>query len=407
MEVVFLNNPVLSIDVSKSYSCAKPFYAYGQPFSKHFLFEHTHQNASDVLELLVDLENETGIEPKVVMEATGNFSKPLKRFFSKNGYQVVELNPILTHKQKRKSIRKVKTDPIDTNRIAEVYYLNSSLYSQKITDEDIEELKVLCRHLEAVNETFRELQLKFRSVIDLVFPRFDTVFYKLCSLTSLKVIEKFPTPNAVLDANKDELESILRLSRKPRSWSLSKIDELRTAAGESLPYDSAQKSLVRVLRSYVKLLLTHMDTLSDLRAQIIKQAELSPAFTLLRSIPGVGELTAATIIGEVGDISRFNTVKKLVAFSGLDPSVYESGKFKSSNNRISKRGSSHLRKALYQAACAGIRKPNGSPNNQLLYDYYTRKVDEGKAKKVAIVAAAHKLLRIVYAVWKKGEMFRG
>ena len=149
-----------------------------------------------------------------------------------------------------------------------------------------------------------------------------------------------------------------------------------------------------------------MNTLTELRAQIDNKAKLSPAYNLLLSIPGVGELTAATIIGEIGDISRFSTVKKLVAFAGLDPSVYESGKFKSSHNKISKRGSTHLRKALYQAASAGIRKSKGSPNNSILYDYYIKKVNEGKAKKVAIIACAHKLLRIIYGIWKKGETFR-
>jgi len=400
-----LNQPVLSIDVSKSYSYAKPFISYGQPYSKPFSFKHTYDSTKEVLKLLDSLEDETGIKPKVVMEATGNYSKPLQLFFSSNGYKVIELNPILTHKQKKNSIRKVKTDPIDTNRIAEVFYLNKAKEKYAISDH-IEGLRVLCRNYEGINETFRELQLKFHSIVDLIFPRYDTVFYKLCSRTSLEIIYKFPTPNAILNANKKNLEAILKRGRQSQKWVYSKIDELTAAARESLPYNSAQQSLARVLRSYVDLLLTHMDILTDIRAQITEKAKLTPAFTLLLSIPGVGELTAATIISEIGDISRFSTAKKLVAFAGLDPSVYESGKFKSSHNRISKRGSTHLRKALYQAASAGVRKSNGSPNNSILHDYYIKKVDEGKAKKVAIIAVAHKLLRIIYGMWKNGEFFR-
>jgi len=378
-----LNQPVLSIDVSKSYSYAKPFISYAQPYSKPFSFKHTYESTKEVLNLLDSLEDETGIRPKVVMEATGNYSKPLQLFFSNNGYKVIELNPLLTHKQKKNSIRKVKTHPIDTNRIAEVYYLND--VAQKYTiSEHIEELRVLCRNYEGINETYRELQLKFHSIVDLIFPRYDTVFYKLCTRTSLKILYNFPTPDDILNANKKELEAILKMSRQPKKWITSTIDKLTTAARKSLPYNSAQQSLARVLRSYVDLLLTHMDILTDLRAQITEKAKLTPAFILLLSIPGVGELTAATIISEIGDISRFSTVKKLVAFAGLDPSVYESGKFKSSHNRISNRGSTHLRKALYQAASAGVRKSKkGSPNNSILYDYYIKKVDEGKAKKVA------------------------
>jgi len=316
------------------------------------------------------------------------------------------LNLILSLPINKNSIRKVKTDPIDTNRIAKVFYLNNVTEKYTIS-EHIQELRVLCRNYEAINETFRELQLKFHSIIDLIFPRYDTVFYKLCSRTSLKILYNFPTPDDILSANKKELEAILKTSRQSQKWITSTIDKLTAAARESLPYNSAQQSLARVLRSYVDLLLTHMDILTDFRAQITEKAKLTPAFNLLLSIPGVGELTAATIISEIGDISRFSTVKKLVAFAGLDPSVYESGKFKSSHNRISKRGSTHLRKALYQAASAGVRKSKkGSPNNSILYDYYIKKVDEGKAKKVAIIAVAHKLLRIIYGMWKNGEFFR-
>lgn len=114
------------------------------------------------------------------------------------------------------------------------------------------------------------------------------------------------------------------MNKHSKDWISIKINDLSTAARESLPYNSTQQSLVQLLRSYVDLLLTHMDTLTDLRAQITKQSKLSPSFNLLTPIPGVGNLTAATIICEIGDISRFSIVKKLIAFVGLDPSVCES-----------------------------------------------------------------------------------
>lgn len=101
---------------------------------------------------------------------------------------------------------------------------------------------------------------------------------------------------------------------------------------------------------------------------------LSPAYLLLRSIPGVGELTATIILSEIGNVLNFPTVKHLVAFSGLDPSVFESGKFKSTNNSISKRGSSYLRKALYQATVAGIVKHKGGPADSILHE---KKLSEG------------------------------
>ena len=151
--------------------------------------------------------------------------------------------------------------------------------------------------------------------------------------------------------------------------------------------------------------MTHKRIMTDLRADLITRASLSPAYALLLSIPGIGELTAATILSEIGQIDRFPSEKQLVAFAGLDPSVFQSGKFKSSNNRISKRGSSYLRKALYQATIGAISKRKNGPANPVLYEFYTKKKSEGKSPKVAIIATSNKLLRIIYGILKSQKPF--
>jgi len=399
-----MDKPILSIDVSKSNSYATAFLAYGQPFSSPISFPNTIKGITIALKILKDLENGSGKQPTVVLEATGNFSKPIKYSFMKAGYEVVELNPIQTHKQKKRSIRKVKTDPIDTHRIAQVYYLNSSKPQVNIPKETAE-LKNLTRQYESFNELHRETQLKFTSLVDLIFPQYNQVFAKLCSITSLKVLSAFSTPEAVLSADINELKSILKISNHNQKWIDNKIEELIAAARESLSYKIAQSSNIRVLKHYIELLLTQRDILKDLKAEITKCAKLSPVFPLLLSIPGVGKLTAASIIGEIGDIHRFPTTKQLVAYAGLDPSVYQSGRFKATNNKISKRGSTYLRKSLYQATTAAVRKVKGKPNNQLLYDYYTQKREQGKPYKVAVIATSNKLLRTIYGVWKNNEMF--
>jgi len=177
------------------------------------------------------------------------------------------------------------------------------------------------------------------------------------------------------------------------------------AAKESLPFNQAQQSSVRVLRSYIDLLLSQQKILADLRAQMIYWANLSPYYALLYSIPGVGEITATTILAEIGDIERFPSSKQLVAFAGLDPSVFESGKFKASKNRISKRGSSYLRKALYQAAVSGISNRQGGPLNKIIYEFYSKKLTEGKPSKAAIIATSNKLIRMIYGILKSGKPY--
>ena len=116
----------------------------------------------------------------------------------------------------------------------------------------------------------------------------------------------------------------------------------------------------------MNLFKTYHEGIAALEKQMESLARQSSAYYLLRSIPGVGPITAAMIHAEIGDIKRFPSVKQLTAFSGLDSSVYESGTFKANQNRISKRGSTYLRIALYQATVGGISKQVHGPRNPIL-----------------------------------------
>jgi transposase len=351
------------------------------------------------------MEVKTGTRPDVVLEATGNYSKPISCFFEESGYNVVILNPIKTHILKAKSIRKVKTDPIDANRIAQVYYLDDVSYHVPIP-EDILDLRNLCRLYDSLNCIYVESQHRLHSILDLVFPNFHKVFNHICCKSSLELICSYPSPQSILSADREDLVNILRSSKHSIRWINEKVDNLLAAARESLPCNVSKQSNIRVLKNYVNILVTQQNALADTRDLIITQANVSPLFSLLKSIPGVGNLTAASILSEIGDIHRFKTEKQLIAYAGLDPSVFESDKFKSRNNKVSKRGSHYLRKALYQATVAGISKRKNGAANSVLYEFYTKKLAEGKASKVAITAASSKLLRFVFGMLKKGQYFR-
>lgn len=396
--------PVLSIDVSKSKSFAAAFLDYGQPYLKPFSFDHSISGTSVLLKHLKDLEVKTGKKPDVILEATGNYSKPISNFFECNGYKVVILNPIKTHILKAKSIRKVKTDPIDANRIAQVYYMDNLTY-YKPFPESIMDLRNLCRQYESLNCIYIESLHRLHSILDLVFPNYHTVFNHLCCKSSLELLFAYPSPQLVLSADRNELLNILKSSKHSSAWISGKVDNLLAAARESLPCNTSQQSNIRVLKQYISLLMTQQKILTDTRDLMITQASLSPAFNLLKSIPGVGDITAAGIISEIGDISRFDQDKQLIAYAGLDPSVFQSGKFKSRSTKVSKRGSHYLRKALYQATVAGISKRKNGAANPVLFEFYSKKLAEGKSPKVAIVAASSKLLRIVFGIWKSGQPF--
>ena len=153
------------------------------------------------------------------------------------------------------------------------------------------------------------------------------------------------------------------------------------------------------------MLLQYKEHLSTLAAEIDALAKEVEEYEIIQSIPGIGEKIAATIISEIGEIERFSHPKKLVAFAGVDPSVFESGKFRATMNRITKRGSSRLRQALFMAVKCAIRdcrKQKTSdeiiPRNKRLRAFYDKKREEGKPYKVAIIACVNKLLRWIFAL---------
>lgn len=399
-----MQKPVLSIDVAKGKSVAAAFSAYDTIVRKPFSFLHTPQGISGLLPLLEQLELMTHQRPHVVLEATGNYSKPLVSFFSSMGYPVVVLNPLLTHQLKKKATRKVKTDPIDALRIAQAFYLEDVSPIQ-IPDSSVSELRALCRQHYQLTSLYGDVQLHFRSVLDLLFPGYERSFQNICNPTSLELLSHYSSPQDLIAADQNHVLSILLNNRRGRSWNEAKLVHLNTIAFDSLPDPEATASHQIALRSYISLLRTYQAALADIQYHMLQLASSLPEHALLRSIPGVGPLTAATIQAEIGDIKRFPSVKQLTAFAGLDSSVYESGTFKANQNHISKRGSSYLRTALYQATVAGISKQVNGPRNEILSRYYQLKRSQGKQAKVAIVATANKLLRIVYGVWNSQTPF--
>ena len=397
--------PVLSLDVSKGSSYAATYLSMHEPFKKPVSVPHSPEGVAVLLDRLRNMEYLTSERPQVILESTGNYSKPITHSLQEAGYQVIVLNPIQTYQQKRRSIRKVKTDPVDAKRIAEIFYMQK-LDAQKPVSPAIANLRTFCRHYDGINSLYTQSQLRFESILDLLFPCYPEVFSTLCCDSSLSLLAAFPTPDDVLTAAKEDIMELLESKYQPKGWKDNIYAKLVAAARASLPYKVSQQSNIRVLREYIAILRTHKDHLADVRAQIVAAAKEIPVFSLLNTIPGVGEITAAIILAEIEDASRFSCDHQLTAYAGLDASVFESGKFKAAKNKISKRGSSYLRKALFQAAKAGIRKTTKGPVNPILYNYYSLKVDHGKPKMVALVATTNKLLRIIYGMWRKNEPFK-
>jgi transposase len=407
-------NPVVGLDVSKGESEVQAFLDKGKPYRKSFSIKHDLDGLGSLLEFLEGLKDKTGIQPAVVLEATGHYHAPVVQFLEEHQYLLIIVNPLISHRAKSSSLRKVKTDAIDAYRLCELYY-KEDLEPYKKRGIQLLNLRNLTRQHENITGMYVQTKLQFQAVLDQIFPEYRGVFGDLYSVVSLLTLKEFPASEDILTVSEETLATRIKELCKSRSkrWALEKAQKLKAAADRNPFQKALYQSHLLSLSMYIHMLLQYKEHLSELDAEIDTLSKEIEEYKIIQSIPGIGEKIAATIISEIGEIDRFNHPKKLVAFAGVDPEVFESGKFKATLVRITKRGSSRLRHALYMAVRSGIRDCRKQkttdeiiPRNKRLRAFYDKKREEGKLYKVAVIACVNKLLHWIYAILKNRTTFQ-
>ncbi|MDP5276197.1 IS110 family transposase [Chengkuizengella axinellae] len=395
-------DPVIGLDVAKGESQVQAFLEKKTPYKKSFKFKHNRMGLHDFYLFYQELEQLAGQSPSVIFESTGHYHEPVLQFLEDHGVTYYLVNPVISYEAKKVSLRKVKTDAIDAYHLCELYYKEDLEAFQKKSVQTLN-LRNLSRQHDSLTGTYVQTKLQFHTILDQIFPEYKGVFGDLFSKVSLRTLLSFQTPKEVEELSLSEIASeIHHLCRsRSESWSMKKAEELKSAANKNPYKQTLYYSHLISLRMYIEMLLQYQKHLSQLEAEIDAMAQEFESYHIIRSIPGIGGKIAATIISEIGEIDRFNNPKKLVAFAGIDPSVHESGKFKASINRITKRGSSKLRQVLYTAVQCGLI----NTRNPRLKEFYDRKREEGKPHKVAVIACANKLVHWIYVLLKRKETF--
>ena len=328
------------------------------------------------------------------IEETGIYAKNLLSFLHASGFIVFSLNPLLTsHGQKSVSLRKTKTDKIDATAICRYIRLHHSMlnpYTPTLYNYD--ELKSLSRIRFDKLKTLSRAKMEYTRLLMIMFPEF-VKYYDQHSKWARELLENYPTTVQIARMHLDTLIGILRIKGN------------RAEAAEHIK--ALAKQTIGQLSTTDKLLLTSaLDDIKHFEAQLktIDDAidELMEGFEFFKSIPGIGNITGAMILGEIGNINRFKSASSLLAFAGLDPSVYQSGEYESKNPRISKRGSAYLRSALYTAtrvACVGKGKDNKFRQK------YLKKISQNKHHNSAVCAVCKNMVNTIFKMLQTGEFF--
>lgn len=386
----------LGIDIGKRSHVASVMNEEGKVILKGFSFPNSTEGGEKLLQKIISLSPID--QYKVGMEATGHYWLSLFSFLDEHDFLIHVINPIQTDGwRKGTEIRKRKNDIIDSVLIADLLRYGTFVETS-LSDENIFSLKQLSRYRTYLVGTASDFKRKIIAVLDQVFPEYDTLFSKvgIFGKASKEVLLELSSPDAINHISAGTLADLLGEASRNR-LGMKKAEELKTAASHSFGVKFAQETFTFQLRSMIEQLKFLEKQITDTEKEIKKI--MDDIDSVIETIPGIGPINGATILGEIGDINKFSSPAKLVAYAGIDASVTQSGEFEGTHNVMSKRGSPYLRKALFSAALVASR------HDPVLKAFYEKKISEGKHHLTALGAVSRKLCYIIYAILKKNEPY--
>lgn len=400
--------PVAGVDISKNFSdmcIIAPDNAVFQRVKIH----HDLTSMQRSLLVLRDAESTFGNKPVIVMESTSHYHRLLWQFMSEAGYEVIVINPLQSGGMKNIHVRKVKNDKIDAYKIATLYRLKM-LRPSNMPIQAIGDLRALSRQHHDIKQDVTRYTNRLTALLDQAFPGYSSIFADTAGKSSLAVLEQYPTPRDILAAGEGELmELLVKASKKGTRFASNKADKLIHVSKSAVWLGIQRNSdaiLIRSCLTAIRLLLSNVKAIDDAMIRILEDnSDIEQNIRLLQTIPGVGEYSAIVLFAEIGDFSGFNKPKQLTAYFGLDPSERQSGRFKGTQNKISKRGSRYVRCILNMVAHNCVhRTNNGKIANPVLAAFYEKK-RLAKPHKVALCAVMHKIVNIVFAVLRDQKPF--
>ena len=382
----------VGIDIAKHSHVVAVREADGAPKGKAFAFSNDEAGFRALADRLAELGVDRG-DCVVAMESTGHYWIALWSFLTDHGWPAAVVNPVLTDAfRKVDSLRKTKTDEVDAFLIA-AFARFKGLGPESVSPEVTDGVKQLTRYRSHLVRERTALKNRATACADRVFPELAKVVGGMGSATAKALLRDYGTPERIA---KTDIRTLERAVKKASGghFGRAKAEEVKAAAKKSVGATFAADSVAFELKSIIELIGYLDGQIGELEAEAAEEMD-QEVRALLTSIPGIGDVNAATIAAEMGAAERFDDPKTLVAFAGIDASRSDSGQFESSDNHMSKRGSSYLRCALMNAAdVARIHDP-------YFGDYYDSLVARGKHHYVALSGVVRKLCGVILAVLRE------
>ena len=381
----------VGIDIAKNTHWASAMNSDGEILLEPFSFQNNNEGFQKFISKLSNFDKQKML---IGLESTAHYGENIISYLFNLDYKIGIINPIQTSNLRKSNIRKTKNDKVDTFIIIKSLTLNNY---NLVTTRDINNIKLKglsrSRHNLIVMRSRSKIQLA--SFIDQLFPELNKFFKGNLHLNvAYQLLKDYSSPKDISSLHLTKLSNILHDNSHGR-YNKEDAIRLRELAKNSVGIDNPTLSLqIKQAILQIELYTEQIEEVEKLSKQILDEMK-----SKLLTIPGMSYNQATVIHGFIGDISRFNKSCQLLAYSGLDPSIYQSGNFEARSTRMSKRGNSLLRYNLVYAA------HNLVLHNKTFKEYYDLKRSQGKTHYCALGHCAHKLVRIIFKILKSNVDF--
>ena len=381
----------VGIDVSKGKSTVCIMKPCGEILESPFDIGHTADELDSLISLIKSFDEET----RVVMEDTGHYHLPVATYLSSHNIFVCCVNALRMKKFCSQSLRRAKTDKIDSIKIASfgITYWNELVKaypSNVIYDE------FLARQYYQVTGMLVKSKVNFSNLLDQVMPKINDVLSNQGENHKLtEFVSRYIHFQNILDMGEMKFTSDYCKWAKKKGYRLNerKAAEILALAQNGIPTLPNSQSVKIAVSEAVKLIHSIEESRNTILAQMQDLCNTLPEYSVVKEMDCIGDTLAPRIIAEIGDVRRFKNKHSLIAYAGIDAPPYQSGAFHASERHISKRGNSYLRKTGYEIMQSLIKH---KPADNAVYDFIQKKRSEGKCGKEAMIAGLNKFLRVYY-----------
>ena len=380
----------------------------GKPYK---ILHNSMDSLTAAVSKIKEAEELYSLESRIFLESTGIYHYPLFCYLRDKGFNGSVINPIITKNSTNINIRKVHNDRFDSKKAALVG-LKPDLKVSLMPSDLALNCRNLCREYYDLMDNRSAYVNKLQGELRMAFPQYLGIFSKVTVNTSLALLEAYASPAAFIEADRQEIiDAIQSTARFGLTYAINKYNAIIQAANEANEFGYTIDSNIRRIRLYIGFIRKYDEEIKGILNAMHELVDANEGTDFVRQIhlietfKGAGFLSAASLMGEIGDFSAFSKPKQLFAYFGLDPAVKQSGKFEGTKTQMSKRGSAIARRVVHMLALQSIgTSRTGDAKNPVLRDYYLKKC-ESKPKLVAMGAVSHKVCNIIFAMLRDNKPF--